>query len=61
LSFCSFLYWVPAGIVGVVGGGLNTFFCYILYNYIYNYIYIYTMCPADTATAGSWAGVGLVN
>jgi hypothetical protein len=21
----------------------------------------YTMCPADTATAGSWAGVGLVN
>jgi hypothetical protein len=22
---------------------------------------IYTMCPVDTATAGSWAGVGLVN
>jgi hypothetical protein len=44
LSFCSFLYWVPAGIVGVVGGGLNTFFCYILYNYIYNYIYIYILC-----------------
>jgi hypothetical protein len=21
----------------------------------------YTMCPADNATAGSWAGVGLVN
>jgi hypothetical protein len=21
----------------------------------------YTMCPVDTATAGSWAGVGLVN
>jgi hypothetical protein len=21
----------------------------------------YTMCPDDTATAGSWAGVGLVN
>jgi hypothetical protein len=21
----------------------------------------YTMCPNDTATAGSWAGVGLVN
>jgi hypothetical protein len=24
-------------------------------------IKIYTMCPADNATAGSWAGVGLVN
>jgi hypothetical protein len=22
---------------------------------------LYTMCPVDTATAGSWAGVGLVN
>jgi hypothetical protein len=21
----------------------------------------YTMCPDDTATAGSWAGIGLVN
>jgi hypothetical protein len=26
-----------------------------------NNIVLYTMFPADNATAGSWAGVGLVN
>jgi hypothetical protein len=55
---------VGEGVGGVVCGVGDFFENKMVQNYVrpkdHNNI-VHTMCPADTATAGSWAGVGLVN